>query len=265
MNNHRPSITVLIPTCDRPQFLPECLESVVAQTLPACQIIVINDGPADETRSICQTYGEHVDYVESNQGGKSCALNRGLQRVAGDYVWILDDDDVALPDALARFSEPLESHQECGFSYSRWFVAETNPTNGRIGPVRYQSSPPDLETKGFLIPLLKANFLSGAAVFARTACYQEVGGFEPALLRSQDYEMAIRLSRRFKGIGLQGPPTFFYRQHDGMRGLYGAGVPATDRQRQWLDYDQRFFRETVPGPPAIGVPAAEPQGRRETP
>jgi hypothetical protein len=49
------------------------------------------------------------------------------------------------------------------------------------------------------------------------------------------------LSRRFKGVRVP-LPTFYYRQHDGERGLHNAGVPAADRPRQWLDYDKRFFR-----------------------
>lgn len=236
-------VSVLIPTFNRADYLGECLDSILNQTLPAIQIIVINDGSVDHTRAICEAYKDSIEYLELNQLGKSCAINYGLDHVSGDYVWIFDDDDVALPDALERFVEPLKNNTEYGFSYSSFFFSATDSKTKRIGSIMWETVFPDFKQWGYFIPLLECNFLGGAALFARTSCYKRVGMFDPKLFRSQDYEMAIRIAQNFKGIEVLGGATFHYRQHEGARGSSRDRFTAKKRGSKWFEYDQIFFRK----------------------
>jgi glycosyltransferase involved in cell wall biosynthesis len=238
-----PTVTVLIPTFNRGDFLAECLDSIQAQTLAPAQIIVVNDGSTDRTPEVLKPYRDRIEYLETPQLGKPAALNAGLERVTGEYLWIFDDDDVALPEALARFVEPLERHPEHGFSYSTFFYTTSRPEDNRIGAIVQESTIPDVRERGFLIPLLEANFLGGAALFARTSCYAHVGNFDTRLTRSQDYEMAIRIARRFTGIRVPGSATFHYRQHEGLRGSTHDRFQAGTRLKKWLQYDQMIFRD----------------------
>ena len=242
MGKNPPNITVIVPTFNRAQYLAECLDSILAQTLPAAQIIVINDGSKDRTKDICDSYRGKIEYYELNQVGKPSAINYGLKKAKGEYIWIFDDDDVALPEALERFVEPLEKNPEYGFSYSTFYFTSSG-ADDRLGPINFELRIPDLEARGFLIPLLEANFLGGAALFARAACYRAVGDFDPALLRSQDYEMAVRIARRFPGVRVAGPATFHYRQHAGERGATQDRFTVDFRDRKWLEYNQKFFRK----------------------
>ena len=237
----KPRITVIIPTFNRGEYLAECLESILDQSLPASQIIIVNDGSTDNTKEVCRAYSDKTEYFETDQLGKPGALNFGLGKVTGDYVWIFDDDDVALGDALERLAYPLEDNPEYGFSYCTFFFTATDTTNNQIGEVISEYRIPDLESRGFLVTLLDANFLGGAALFARTVCYDEVGLFDPGLLRSQDYEMAIRIARRFSGIRVDGGPAFHYRQHNGLRGASMDRFAALEKDEKWLKYDQMFF------------------------
>jgi len=236
-----PKITVLIPSFNRERFLKECLDSVLAQTVPAHQIIFVNDGSTDGTAKVLAPYRDKVEYFETLQLGKPSAINFGLKYVTGDYLWIFDDDDVALPDALERFVQPLEDHPEYGFSYSTFFFSSTDEATGKIGRVLSESSIPDVDRRGFLPPLLEGNFLGGAALFARTVCYEQVGNFDPKLLRSQDYEMAIRIALKYKGIRVKGGSTFHYRQHGGQRGCLQDRFDIQYRNDKWLEYDRMFF------------------------
>lgn len=238
-----PAITVLIPTFNRAQYLAQCLDSILGQTLRPAQIIVVNDGSTDDTQFVLEPYMNAVEYLWTNQLGKPATINRGLEAVSGDYLWIFDDDDVALANALERLVAPLEQCPEHGFSYCKFFWTGTDAKSGRIGAVFDELQFPDVDTQGFLIPLLEANFLGGAALFARTSCYEQVGGFDPQLLRSQDYEMAIRIARNFTGIRVPGGATFHYRQHEGMRGSSRDRFPVGSRLGKWLEYDQVFFRK----------------------
>ena len=246
-----PKISVLVPTFNRAHFLGQCLDSILAQTLPACQIIVVNNGSEDQTRQICESYKDSIEYHEINQLGKSGAINYGLDHVRGDYIWIFDDDDIALPDALKRFVGPLEGNPEYGFSFSSYFITENNKTTNQIGPVIEELIIPDFTKWGFLIPLLEWNFLGGAALFARTSTYKMVGKLDPKLLRSQDYELAIRIARNFTGVRVSGGATFYYRQHDGNRGALSDCFEVQKRPQKWLEYDQVFFRKLYQDLPLI--------------
>lgn len=237
-----PRVTVLVPTYDREAFLVECIASLLQQTLPPHQIIVVNDGATDATAAALAHFGSAVQEIRIAQSGKPGAVNAGLPYVTGDYLWIFDDDDVALPDALERFVAPLERHPEHGFSYSTFHYCRSRPGKGLTGDGGHISWIPDVERRGFLVPLLESNFLGGAALFARTSCYERVGAFDLSLIRSQDYDMAIRIARAYSGIRVPGPPTFLYRQHDGARGSSQDRFDAAAQARKWLEYDQIIFR-----------------------
>lgn len=237
-----PKITVIIPTFNRDKYLAECLDSILSQTVPVHQIIVVNDGSTDNTYNILQPYMDKIQYIYTEQLGRPDAINKGLEIVSGDYLWIFDDDDVALPDALERFVEPLEKDSRYGFSYSTFFYANSLPNSDRIGPKTGESIIPDIAERGFLPPLLESNFLGGAALFARTICYQRIGKFDYTLFRSQDYEMAIRIARNFKGFKVEGKATFYYRQHNGIRGPKIDQFDSGLKKIKWLHYDQIFFR-----------------------
>ncbi|UCG35509.1 MAG: glycosyltransferase family 2 protein [Candidatus Omnitrophota bacterium] len=85
-----PKITVLIPTFNRAEYLAECLDSIITQTLPPHQIIVVNDGSTDQTVKVIENYLKSIEYFETNQFGKPCAINHGLERTLGEYLWIFD-------------------------------------------------------------------------------------------------------------------------------------------------------------------------------
>lgn len=237
----RLSITILVPTYNRPQFLAACLKSLLQQTRPADQLLVIDDGSEADTTDVLHGFTDKVGVLRTPQVGRSAALNAGLEQVRGDCVWTFDDDDIALPDALERFVEPLEADTGVGFSFSYFWYTRSR-RDGSLGRPYDISHRPDLVTRGPLVPLLEANYLGGAALFARTQCYREVGSFDPALIRSQDYEMAIRIVRRFRGVPVRGGPTFHYRQHGGPRGRGVALFAEHQRNDTWLAHGRIFFR-----------------------
>lgn len=232
---------MLIPTFNRADFLSECIDSILTQSLTPSQVLVVNDGSTDRTQQVLDAYGNDVEIVEEAHKGKPAALNAGLPVVTGEYLWIFDDDDVALPDAVERFVEPLEASPEYGFTYSSFYYTATEAGSTRLGPVVGMSTVPDVDEQGFLVALLESNFLGGAALFARRSCYETVGEFDQELLRSQDYDMAIRIARQFTGVRVVGAPTFHYRQHDGQRGANRDRFDASQRFPKWLQYDQIIF------------------------
>jgi glycosyltransferase involved in cell wall biosynthesis len=236
-----PNVSVLLPTYNRESFIAESLESVLGQTLPPSQVIVINDGSTDHTKAALEPFRSRIEYLESENRGKPSALNLGMARVTGEYVWIMDDDDVATSDALERHLAILESRPEVGWTYSSYIESVTNQTTLRIAPQR-EKILPNFSDQEFLVRLMEQCFLIHPTILVRASCYREVGPFDPALVRCQDYEMAVRLARRFPSARVAGP-TIYYRMHGGARGSARDTFEAGQIQEKWLEYMQDFIRE----------------------
>ncbi|HVB34902.1 MAG TPA: glycosyltransferase family A protein [Patescibacteria group bacterium] len=231
-----PKVSVLVPTYNRAALLPESLESIFSQTVPPSQVIVINDGSTDDTRKVVESYGRKIEYLEQQPNqGKSTALNLGMQRTTGDYVWIMDDDDIAFPDALERHLAILERNPQLGFTYSGGSVPDENG-------IHRVYIPPDSSNPNLLLCLLRGYFLGLEGILVRTSCYREVGEFDPEMLRSQDYEMTIRLLYRFPCARIDGP-TFAVRWDFAQRGPARDRFPFRKVLLKGMEYQRKAFRK----------------------
>ncbi|MBT2586303.1 glycosyltransferase family 2 protein [Arthrobacter sp. ISL-95] len=95
-------VSVIIPSYNSAAFVVDALESVFAQTRPADEIIVVNDGSTDETERVLRPYLDRVVVLNQKNAGLSGARNSGIARATGDWLAFLDADDVWLPEKLAR-------------------------------------------------------------------------------------------------------------------------------------------------------------------
>src|SRR5215208_7256201 len=117
----RPLVSVVIPCYNQAHFLGEAIESVLAQSHPNFEIIVVDDGSPDDTSEVAEHYPE-VRLVRQENQGLSAARNAGLARSEGEYVVFLDADDRLLPEALKTGVECLEAHPECAYVYGHFRV-----------------------------------------------------------------------------------------------------------------------------------------------
>lgn len=105
-------VSVIIPAYNSAQCISDTLDSVLGQTRPPRQVIVIDDGSLDATRAAVTTYGSRVTYVLQENAGQGAARNRGLGLATGDYVALLDSDDYWKPEFLETCYFYLEAHPE---------------------------------------------------------------------------------------------------------------------------------------------------------
>jgi len=113
------TVSVLIATYNRARYLPDALDSMLGQTRPPEEVIVADDGCTDNTAEVIARYGPRIQYHKLAQNqGKAVALNSILPLARGSHIWIFDDDDVALPDALQSHVGFLTAHPHIDFSYS---------------------------------------------------------------------------------------------------------------------------------------------------
>ncbi len=107
-----PEISVVIPTYNRAQYVTRAVDSVLAQTLAATEIIVVDDGSTDDTESRLRAYGDRLHYLRQENAGVSAARNAGIAAARGEWIAFLDSDDEWRPQKLAVQAECISAHPE---------------------------------------------------------------------------------------------------------------------------------------------------------
>lgn len=230
----------IIPTYNRAALIGQTLDSLLFQTVPLAQIIVVNDGSDDATEEVVGAYGKRITLLSKQNGGKSSAINLALQHIDPDIelVWVFDDDDIAIPDALERHIAALKS-SGAGFSYSSYIAAGENP-NHTIKPL-YDVRTPKVEPSRFLSELLLANFVSHPSLIVRRSIQDQVGEYDESLVRTQDYDMVLRIARVASPAWVEGP-TYYRRYHRGLRGSGRDRFAASQYDQKAHVYEKKIFR-----------------------
>lgn len=201
-----PTVSVIITAHNYGQFLDQCIQSVLAQTYPDFELVIVNDASTDNTEEVLARYTGHprVTVVSSSGVGLAAASNLGIRRSRGKYFMRLDADDYLDPRALAEEAGVLERHPDVGMVYPDFnMVDERGVMLGCANVPRVQDG----------ARLLDDNPLAGGAMYRR-ACYDAIGGYNETLRYQEDYDFWLRLTERFRAYGL-GVPLLFYRQHAG--------------------------------------------------
>lgn len=110
----QPLISVIVPVYNVEQYLDQCLESIVSQTYPRLEILVVDDGSTDSSGDMCDRWAERdsrICVTHQPNGGLSAARNTALDRMSGEHVIMVDSDDVLHPDAAACLLSAMERHQ----------------------------------------------------------------------------------------------------------------------------------------------------------
>jgi glycosyltransferase involved in cell wall biosynthesis len=241
------TVAVIIPTYNRAELVGQAIDSILAQTRRADEIVVIDDGSTDATAQVLAAYGDKIHYLHQTNAGKPVALNHAMDAISADYLWIMDDDDVALPNALEMYLAFLQAHPEVDFSYSGYYEFEGDRPPGPVAAKTFIDCLEFAPDEFFIRVMMKFPFLmQGMLVPVR--CYRRVGPFDETLPRNQDYEMILRLARHFRG-GRFAQPTFCLRIHPRLRGpAYEQFSLASQREAIYQKYNRQVFsslRETL--------------------
>jgi glycosyltransferase involved in cell wall biosynthesis len=114
-------VSTVIAVFNRPRLLAEAVASVLAQTYRPIEIVIVNDGSTDETAAVCDAFAAAhpgvVVVIHQANTGFAGATNTGLRTVTGEFVQLLDSDDLLMPEKFAHQVAGLRAHPECGISY----------------------------------------------------------------------------------------------------------------------------------------------------
>ena len=94
-------VSIIIPVYNAEKFLEECISSALSQTYPEIEIIVINDGSTDSSSLILERFRDKIKIITKQQGGVASARNAGIKKAHGEWIKLLDNDDVLYPTAIS--------------------------------------------------------------------------------------------------------------------------------------------------------------------
>lgn len=205
-----PEVTVVVPCFNRAAFVALTLESALAQTYPAIHIVAVDDGSTDGTRSILDTYSGRIQVLEhpnrANKG-QSASINRALDMTDGQFVAILDSDDLWAPDKLSKQVAFLQTHETVGLVYGNGFAIDHH------GNYLYKIYPSNhIENSDPERVLLDCYFHLPSNALMRRSVLNNVGSFDEDLRSAQDHDMAIRMAEAAR-LGYIDEILFYYRRH----------------------------------------------------
>jgi glycosyltransferase involved in cell wall biosynthesis len=185
--------SLIIPTFNHARFLGAAIDSALAQTLGAVDVIVVDDGSTDDTPAVLARYAGRVRILRQPNRGLSSARNAGLAAARGTFVAFLDADDVMAPTKLAAQLEVLERSPAIGWTYCD-VLMETVATGATAkASERFGYAARALD--GWLFPeLIHGNFIPAIAPLVRRTALETAGGFDERLTALEDWDMWLRLS-----------------------------------------------------------------------
>ncbi|MFC1739382.1 glycosyltransferase family 2 protein [Planctomycetota bacterium] len=196
-------ISAIIPAFNAGRFINRTIDSILTQTYRDYEIIVVDDGSTDDTADIVKNYGDKVTYIYQDNSGDGAARNTGIAAAKGDWTAFLDHDDEWLPKKLFMQMEVLQRNPTL-----RWCGSNRYQSDGKrcfpVGNVKaikkalvngdYFASFFEAMTKG-VCPVITSTMLIRREVF------EQVGVFDPSLVRCADLDLWWRIAYRYPEIG----------------------------------------------------------------
>jgi glycosyltransferase involved in cell wall biosynthesis len=188
-----PLITVITPTHNRRDKVLRAVESVLSQSMPRLEHIVVDDGSTDGTEAaLARIRDPRLIYVGAKWRGANAARNAGIERARAPVVTFLDSDDVYLPHRLERTLARFDDNPALEVLISSYVSLKSGRTTNCVNRNAFLNS-------AMLERALVAQtiFIAGSAITARREALLAIGGYDSDITRMQDRELLLRLARRF--------------------------------------------------------------------
>jgi hypothetical protein len=194
-------VSIVTPAYNAAASLPETVASVLAQSYPHWEYLIVNDGSKDNTLEVARALAEkdeRIKVIDQANQGVSTARNTGLAAAKGELLAVLDADDTWLPDNLQLKVKALEDHPEADWVFSDGYFCDSKLQN----PQAQEATPTtDLVTdilrwEGDIVPYPPGN------VIMRRKCYDEGIRFDPKFSTAADQDFCLQLGHRYQWLHL---------------------------------------------------------------
>lgn len=197
----QPLVSVVIPCYNNASFVTASVNSVLSQDYPNIEVIVVDDGSRDNSVEVLEQFGDKIRLIQQPNQGPAAARNTGLQAAQGHYIAFNDSDDFWLPGKLTAQVAHLEQHPDIGLCFCRWAVWQQDiPFADMVQRYAADSASTDADPhySGWLyIPLLKESVIHTITAVVRRDVLLDVGFFNADYRIGEDYDLWIRISRKY--------------------------------------------------------------------
>ncbi len=249
-----PLVSVVINNYNYARFLRQAIDSVLAQTYPRVELVVVDDGSTDDSADVIRSYGDRLKAVFKPNGGQGSACNRGFAESSGDWVLFLDSDDWYFPHAVERIVETASRMRAALIQFRMDVVNEKGTRIGGPMPapsVRFDSGDvvPVMVSRGYFI-----GTVTSANAFRRDALQKVLPMPEAAFRRAADGYLINTVP--FHGtVGVIEEPLGAYRLHSrNVHGIRSSRRIETARVRERLEWTVRELALVEHGARVRGIP-----------
>jgi glycosyltransferase involved in cell wall biosynthesis len=225
-------VSILIPCFNAERWIGQAIESALAQTWPNKEVIVVDDGSSDGSRSIIKSFGDRIRWETGPNRGANAARNRLLELARGEWLQYLDADDYLLPDKIASQMKFLLSHDRVDLVFGPVTMEHWKDQKGARRELLPIPEPHDL-----WVLLARWYLPQTGAVLWRKQAIVDVGGWKPDQPCCQEHELYLRLLIAGKSFAHCEENGAIYR-HWGETSLWRGNVPEVHGQR--LKIQQRI-------------------------
>lgn len=236
-----PCISAVVPAYNAARTVSATIETLLNQSLPAADIVVVDDGSRDSTREALLPYADRARLIFQQNSGVSAARNRGVREASGEWVAFCDADDLWHRDKLLVLNEAILANPDVDLVFHDFWtvvgdrVVETRATHsaGTMFPLfqEFDITIPRILTKHDTLTargssfqgvgtckgsafkwLMLGNFLMPSAVAVRKSVFESAGGFDPEFRYAEDTEFFLRFAKRARFLWLDAPLTGYRRE-----------------------------------------------------
>lgn len=188
-------VSVIIPNYNHARYLPDAIDSILEQSYSNYEIIVIDDGSTDNSREVAAAYGDKIRYVYKDNAGLSAARNTGICLAQGEFIGLLDADDMYEPIFMEKMVGILQNRPDvdgvyCGYQ----FVTDDGE---RLSQIENRVFPEEELYKVFW----GANYWVPESVLMRRKCYVTAGPYDESLTALEDWDVWLRILKKHRVTG----------------------------------------------------------------
>lgn len=237
-------VSAVIPTQNRPDLLKEAIESVLKQTRPAFEIIVVDTSSNDDTEKMIKEFGSKVIYIRSpyDQYGQSKSRNKGIKTAKGELIAFLDSDDLWLPNKIKVQAELMEKNN-FSFTYTDSLVKDETGVEPEHSYVFYRQKENPYVGKNIASKIFhEHNVIPTSSVMAPKELLEKVGGFDEKLFYHEDRDLWIRLAMEGE-VGFVNEMLSVYRVHQSQfTNQFLSEEKKKQKDEQWRLVEGKFKR-----------------------
>lgn len=182
-----PRVSVVVPSYNRADLLPETLDSLVAQTMTDFEAVVVDDGSTDGTAEVVARYAPMVRRIWQENRGCAAACNHGIRETTAPCILILGSDDLLTPDCLQVLADTLDGHAEAGIAYG-----DSVEFGDCARPTRFFQRFPPRDGMVAAKVLLHFNLGAACSVMFRRSGLERVGLFDEGLRFAEEVDLWLR-------------------------------------------------------------------------